>query len=138
MAFSNYISQIQGVRDEFAGLATGLPNNLLSLTVVNRNSGTNYLIIKPNPFINDIPAKMVALLGQAGIQVGVNDYDVKGISAKYTQDQLTGIGIHYLIGADVSTGVPVGGIVCQEVMGTLTNKRSGISWDIVLTRKQAR
>jgi|GEM_PF-4689193 len=135
MAFSNYISQLQAVRDEFAGLATGLPN-IVSLTVVNRNSGMNYLIIEPSPWINVVPAKMVALLGQAGIQVGVNDYEVKGISTKYTQDQLTGIGIHYLVGADVSTGIPVGGILCQEVMGTLNNGRSGICWNMVLTRKQ--
>jgi hypothetical protein len=138
MVYSNYISQLQAVRDEFAGLATGLPNTAMSLTVVNRNSGTNYLIIDPTPYINNVSAKMVAMLGEAGIQVGVQDYDVKGISAKYTEEQLTGIGIHYLIGADVSSGVPVGGILCQEVMGTLNNGRSGICWDIVLTRKQGR
>lgn len=138
MVFAHLQSQIQPTRDRVAEFASGT-SNIEGLVVVKRTSiKTTYLEIKPDPWINNVTAKMVSFLGQAGIQVGVNDFDVKGISAKYTQEQLNGIGISYIVGADMSTGIPVGGILCQEVMGTLNNTRSGISWDIVLTRKQGR
>ena len=138
MTFSGFFSEVQSVRDEIASLAIGL-TDVQSLVVVRRtNSVTSYLEIKPSPTIDNVSPRMVSLFGEAGITVGTNDFNVKGISSKYTADQLSGEGISFLVGADTSTGVPVGGIVCNDVMGTLDNSRSGICWDLVLTRKQNR
>jgi len=134
--FSSYLTQTQKARDEFAGLAVGLPN-IEGLIVVKRvGTVTTYLEIIPAPYINNVPAKMVALFDQAGVKVGVNDFEVKGISAKYTEAQLSGNGISYIVGAVMAAGVPVGGIACNDVMGTIDKDRSGNCWDLVLTRKQ--
>jgi hypothetical protein len=137
MTFSTYLSEVQGVRDEFATLAEGLPDVPTLVIVKRTNQATTYLKIDPSPTITIVPAKMVALFGEAGIQVGVNDFSVKGISCKYTEEQIVGSGISYLVGADVTTGVPVGGIVCNAVMGTIDNG-GGLSWDMIITRKANR
>lgn len=137
MTFSTYLSEIQGVRDEFATLAEGLPDVPTLVIVKRTNQATTYLRIDPSPSIAPVPAKMIALFGEAGIQVGVNDFNVRGISCKYTEEQIVGSGISYLVGAEMVNDVPVGGIVCNAVMGTIDNG-GGLSWDMVLTRKQNR
>ncbi len=137
MTFSTYLSEVQGVRDEFATLAEGLPDVPTLVIVKRTNQATTYLKIDPSPSITIVPAKMVALFGEAGITVGVNDFNVRGISCKYTEEQIVGSGISYLVGADMATGVPVGGIVCNAVMGTIDNG-GGLSWDMIITRKSNR
>lgn len=137
MTFSTYLSEVQGVRDEFATLAQGLPDVPTLVIVKRTNQLTTYLKIDPSPTITLVPAKMVALFGEAGIQVGVNDFSVKGISCKYTEEQIVGSGISYLVGAEMVNDIPVGGIACNTVMGTIDNG-GGLSWDMVLTRRSVR
>ncbi len=134
MTFSTYLSEVQGVRDEFATLAEGLPDVPTLVIVKRTNQVTTYLKIDPSPTIAHVPAKMAALFGEAGIQVGVNDFSVKGISCKYTEEQIVGSGISYLVGAEMVNDIPVGGIVCNAVMGTIDNG-GGLSWDMIITRK---
>lgn len=125
------------MRDEFATLAEGLPDVPTLVIVKRTNQATTYLKIEPSPTITNVPAKMIALFGEAGITVGVNDFNVRGISCKYTEAQLAGSGISYLVGADMATGVPVGGIVCNAVMGTIDGIK-GLSWNMILSRKPNR
>lgn len=124
---SKLINKLQGLRDRLAGDAIGAPN-VLPLTVVTRTaSGETSLEILPHPTILRVNPRTVALFENTNIKVGVDDYQVSGISAAYTEEQLTGKGKYYIVD---------GSIRCNEVMGTIENK--SFSWEIILTRMQNR
>ena len=111
------------MRDRLAGDAIGAPN-VLPLTVVTRTaSGETSLEILPHPTILRVSPRTVALFESTNIKVGIDDYQVSGISAAYTEAQLTGKGKYYIVD---------GSIKCNEVMGTIENK--SFSWEIILTR----
>lgn len=117
------ISKLQGLRDRQAGKAIGAPN-VLPLTVVTRTAeGETRLEILPPPTILRVNPRTVALFESTNIKVGVDDFQVSGISAAYTEEQLTGKGKYYIVD---------GSIRCNEVMGTIENK--SFSWEIILTR----
>ena len=120
---SKIITKLQGLRDRQAGKAIGAPN-VLPLTVVTRTAeGETRLEILPPPTILRVNPRTVALFESTNIKVGVDDYQVSGISAAYAEAQLTGKGKYYIVD---------GSIKCNEVMGTLENK--SFSWEIILTR----
>ena len=117
------ITKLQPLRDRLAGDAIGAPN-VLPLTVVTRTaSGETSLEILPHPTILRVSPRTVALFESTNIKVGIDDYQVSGISAAYTEAQLTGKGKYYIVD---------GSIKCNEVMGTIENK--SFSWEIILTR----
>lgn len=117
------ISKLQGLRDRSAARAIGAPN-VLPLTVVTRTaSGETSLEILPHPTIQRVNPRTVALFENTNIKVGVDDFQVSGISAAYTEDQLTGKGKYYIVDNSIK---------CNEVMGTLKNK--SFSWEIILSR----
>jgi hypothetical protein len=124
MSLANKITtKLQGLRDRLAGGAIGAPN-VLPLTVVTRTaSGETSLEILPHPTILRVNPKTVALFESTNIKVGVDDFQISGISAAYTEAQLTGKGKYYIVD---------GRIKCNEVMGTIENK--SFSWEIILTR----
>lgn len=120
---SKLITKLQPLRDRLAGDAIGAPN-VLPLTVVTRTaSGETSLEILPHPTILRVSPRTVALFESTNIKVGIDDYQVSGISAAYTEAQLTGKGKYYIVD---------GSIKCNEVMGTIENK--SFSWEIILTR----
>ena len=120
---SKLITKLQPLRDRLAGDAIGAPN-VLPLTVVTRTaSGETLLEILPHPTILRVSPRTVALFENTNIKVGIDDYQVSGISAAYTEAQLTGKGKYYIVD---------GTIKCNEVMGTIENK--SFSWEIILTR----
>ena len=120
---SKLITKLQPLRDRLAGDAIGAPN-VLPLTVVTRTaSGETSLEILPHPTILRVSPRTVALFESTNIKVGIDDYQVSGISAAYTEAQLTGKGKYYIVD---------GTIKCNEVMGTIENK--SFSWEIILTR----
>ena len=114
-----------GLRNVFTSLfAESNPSNVLPLTVVTRTaSGETSLEILPHPTILRVSPRTVALFESTNIKVGIDDYQVSGISAAYTEAQLTGKGKYYIVD---------GSIKCNEVMGTIENK--SFSWEIILTR----
>jgi hypothetical protein len=117
------ITKLQSLRDRLAGDAIGAPN-VLPLRVVTRTaSGETSLEILPHPTILRVNPRTVALFENTNIKVGIDDYQVSGISAAYTEEQLTGKGKYYIVD---------GSIKCNEVMGTIENK--SFSWEIILTR----
>jgi hypothetical protein len=117
------ITKLQGLRDRRAGDAIGAPN-VLPLTVVTRTaSGETRLEILPHPTILRVNPRTVALFESTNIKVGIDDYQVSGISAAYTEAQLTGKGKYYIVDNSIK---------CNEVMGTIENK--SFSWEIILTR----
>ena len=124
---SKIIAKLQGLRDRQAGKAIGAPN-VLPLTVVTRTAeGETRLEILPPPTILRVNPRTVALFESTNIKVGVDDYQVSGISAAYTEAQLTGKGKYYIVDNSIK---------CNEVMGTIENK--SFSWEIILTRMQNR
>ena len=124
---SKLITKLQPLRDRLAGDAIGAPN-VLPLTVVTRTaSGETSLEILPHPTILRVSPRTVALFESTNIKVGIDDYQVSGISAAYTEAQLTGKGKYYIVD---------GTIKCNEVMGTIENK--SFSWEIILTRMPSR
>lgn len=124
---SKIITKLQGLRDRQAGKAIGAPN-VLPLTVVTRTAeGETRLEILPPPTILRVNPRTVALFESTNIKVGVDDYQVSGISATYTEAQLTGKGKYYIVDNSIK---------CNEVMGTIENK--SFSWEMILTRMQNR
>ena len=124
---SKIIAKLQGLRDRQAGKAIGAPN-VLPLTVVTRTAeGETRLEILPPPTILRVNPRTVALFESTNIKVGVDDYQVSGISATYTEAQLTGKGKYYIVDNSIK---------CNEVMGTIENK--SFSWEMILTRMQNR
>lgn len=120
---SKIIAKLQGLRDRQAGKAIGAPN-VLPLTVVTRTAeGETRLEILPPPTILRVNPRTVALFESTNIKVGVDDFQVSGISAAYTEAQLTGKGKYYIVDNSIK---------CNEVMGTIENK--SFSWEIILTR----
>lgn len=120
---SRIITKLQGLRDRQAGKAIGAPN-VLPLTVVTRTAeGETRLEILPPPTILRVNPRTVALFESTNIKVGVDDFQVSGISAAYTEAQLTGKGKYYIVDNSIK---------CNEVMGTIENK--SFSWEIILTR----
>lgn len=121
------ITKLQSLRDRQAGKAIGAPN-VLPLTVVTRTaSGETRLEILPHPTILRVSPRTVALFENTNIKVGVDDYQVTGISAAYTEEQITGKGKYYIVDNSIK---------CNEVMGTIDNK--SFSWEMILTRMQNR
>ena len=117
------ITKLQSLRDRSAARAIGAPN-VLPLTVVTRTaSGETSLEILPHPTILRVNPRTVALFESTNIKVGVDDFQVSGISAAYTEEQLTGKGKYYIIDNSIK---------CNEVMGTIDNK--SFSWSMILTR----
>lgn len=120
---SKIITKLQGLRDRQAGKAIGAPN-VLPLTVVTRTAeGETRLEILPPPTILRVNPRTVALFESTNIKVGVDDFQVSGISAAYTEAQLTGKGKYYIVDNSIK---------CNEVMGTIDNK--SFSWELILTR----
>ena len=117
------ITKLQRLRDRSATRAIGAPD-VLPLTVVTRTaSGETQLVISPHPTIQMVNPRTVALFESTNIKIGIDDYQVSGISAAYTEAQLTGKGKYYIVN---------GSIRCNEVMGTIDNK--SFSWSMILTR----
>ena len=116
-------SKLQRLRDRSAARAID-SLNVTPLTVVTRTaSGETRLVISPEPVIQRVNPRTVALFESTNIKVGINDYQVTGLSAAYTEAQLTGKGKYYIVD---------GSIRCNEVMGTLNN--GSFSWTMILTR----
>jgi hypothetical protein len=99
-----------------------------------------YLVITPNPRIDYISSKMAAILtSQIGIQIELDDIQVKGISKNYTEAQLRPS--FWIVG-----GTPVydeydsvvsvdGGDECDYLPGTQWDERD-YSYDIMLRKRR--
>lgn len=129
----SFIEQMIGLRDRVAPLAKEFGNpNVLSLIVRKRENGVfRYLEIKPDPVIEEDFPTREEIQKLSSVEGLTRTYSISGISRKYQEDQLRGIGIDYLIGGRISLGEAVGGVVCNLV----SLNRKTLTWDAVLIER---
>lgn len=129
----SFIEQMIGLRDRVAPLAKEFGNpNVLSLIVRKRENGSfQYLEIKPDPVIQEDFPTREEIQKLSSVEGLTRSFSVSGISRKYREEQLRGIGIDYLIGGRLSLGSVVGGVVCNLV--SLEEKT--LTWDAVLVER---
>lgn len=129
----SFIEQMIGLRDRVAPLAKEFGNpNVSSLIIRKRENGVfRYLEIKPDPVIEEDFPNREEIQNLSSVEGLTRTYSVSGISRKYREDQLRGIGIDYLIGGRISLGEAVGGVVCNLV--SLNEKT--LTWDAVLIER---
>jgi hypothetical protein len=128
-------------RDKLALMADGVPliNSLIVVTQI--VGGTpQYLGIEPKPYIKQLNADMVASLrGITSVDLGEQDYEVKGVSKQYSRTQLLGSTPtqrrYYIVGGTLVDGAPVGGVTCIELVSE-TLEETALGWNFVLKRGQ--
>ena len=129
----SFIEQMIGLRDRVAPLAKEFGNpNVLSLIIRKRENGSfQYLEIKPDPVIQEDFPTREEIQKLSSVEGLTRTFSVSGISRKYREEQLRGIGIDYLIGGRLSLGSAVGGVVCNLV----SLDRKTLTWDAILVER---
>lgn len=110
--------------------------NCRSLIVVKRQQGgqTLYWEINPRPMIETVNPRLVELYEDIeGIELELDDLSTK-ISAAYTEAQIVGRGISYVVDGELVDGKPVGGFEADKVTGTNITRRD-LHWEIILRRR---
>lgn len=131
--YLDYIQHMLTLRDYIAPLAgeLGIPTTR-SLIIRRRESrNTTYLKVEPLPIITTAHPRIEGFDGIGSVQVITGDFEVKGVSRKYTRSQLVGSRIDYVIDGILQDGVVNGGMICDLV--TITENT--LTWDLVLRQK---
>ena len=109
----------------------GLPN-VRSLTIVTRLPGEDrYLEIKPTPIINELSIQNQAIDGLNRVSGAVRTYEVKGISRRYTQEQLEHQAVDYIIDGKFKFGELISGTLCRLTKLT----EATLTWDMTLEER---
>lgn len=123
------------LRDRVAKLATnfGIPNvRSLFIRTRTQDGDTSYLEVIPIPIITEISNSQDRMNGISGLSGAAQFFDVKGVSRKYTLQQLEYEAVDYIIDGRLDThGQLQGGIICQLVSIT----ENSITWDLRLQQK---
>ena len=135
------IDRLRFLRQFVAPVSLELPNFDHSLIVVRRTpQGYSYTEIQPRPKIQNLSPKLIQKLKSQGIQVEVDDLQVAGIGmprsdgSGYRYEDLIGQGFHYLLGAEMVSGVPEGGSLADWVQGTVEDRV--LTWSLVIRRRR--
>ena len=132
----NLSSYFLPFRDRSASLATqfGLPE-ARSLVVVKRSAASvTYLEIDPRPNISRMNPKLIDFYSKlSSVQLELDDFQVF-ISKTYTQSQIDGRGVSYLVDATLIGGVPSGGIECDRILG-MDIEEQDLHWKLLLRRR---
>lgn len=129
----SFIEQMIELRDRIAPLAKEFGNpNVNSLIICKRENGVfRYLEIKPDPIIKEEFPTREQVQDLRSVEGLTRNYSVFGISRKYTEEQIRGEGIDYLVGGRLRLGSPVGGAKCN----LLSLERKSLTWDAVLVER---
>ncbi|MBD1995298.1 hypothetical protein H6G00_01465 [Leptolyngbya sp. FACHB-541] len=139
----NLIEQMIDLRDLAAPLAEifGVPT-VRGLVIQHRYSSDISPIpvetlyeIEPHPVIVTANASLgQAFSGAQNITIEIDDFQIKGISRRYTYEQLVGTGINYWVDAKLHplTKRRIGGVECDFVAILQGNT---LTWDLILRRK---
>lgn len=121
------------LRDRSAERATkfGLPT-IRSLIIVTRLPGEDkYLEIKPTPVITTLGTENQPIDGLNRVSGAVKTYEVKGISRRYTQEQLEHQVVDYIIDGKLKFGELISGTLCR--LTKLTEQT--LTWDMTLEER---
>lgn len=132
--FPLFIEQMIALRDRSASLAPsfGVPN-LRSLIIVTRLPGEErYLEIKPLPVINLLDTNNQEIEGLGNVTGVTRTYEVKGISRRYSREQLEHEAIDYVIDGKLKFGELIHGTLCRLIRLT----EQTITWDMTLEERQ--
>lgn len=130
-----FIQQMIFVRDQIAGLAGEFGNPNISSLIIRKRIGTSvsYLEIAPNPVIQEDFPSRESIENLSSIEGLKRIFNVSGVSRKYQEEQLRGIGVDYLIGARLKLGTPVGGRTCSLV----SMDKKTLTWELQLVERIA-
>lgn len=133
MSYSNYWQDMLALRDYAAPLAAKLAVPTTRSLIIRRREGkdTSYIEIQPQPNITTAYPKIEAIYGVGNLQVITGDFEVKGVSRKYTRSQLIGTRIDYIIDGLLQNNTVVGGMTCDLV----TISENTLTWDLVLRQR---
>lgn len=133
----DYFGQIASIRDELAVFAPEYKHrNAIDVVVCYRQAygQTTYLQLDPTPMVDTVSESYIRTFGDnINIQIELDDYQIDNISSKYTDQQI--LGSHYLIGATLQQGVPVGGWEAERIPGT-TLFRKALTYSLLVRRRK--
>ncbi|HEY9764627.1 MAG TPA: hypothetical protein V6D07_19020 [Trichocoleus sp.] len=128
---------MQPCYDSITSLAGALESEAIKTLVVGKrrpDGGIDYLVIDPSPPVELITQSSREIYRGSSSLIEVGDY-ITHVSRKYSEEQLFGDGIFYLIDADISAFPPAGGIVAYLAMDTVAEFDEHF-WRLTLRQKE--
>lgn len=139
---TTFAEQMIHLRDLAAGLAPQFGLHTLRSLILRKRYVPDYasvpfeeiLLINPTPVIDQVSPKTLKAYGGSSISVQIGDFYVKGISRRYTYEELVNVGVEYIIDGVLSPNSQsvIGGIPCDFVDMTLSKS---LTWDMIIRRK---
>lgn len=132
MWIRDFLNEMTALRDGLAAEAEGLPT-VRSLIVRrrNRDDEETFLEIEPKPLITYSSPQERGLEGASQIQTANQQFQVQGISKKYSYEDLVGQRLDYWIDGVVVDGELTEGIECSFV----SIEEQSIVWNLTLESK---
>ena len=93
--------------------------------------GYEYLVIDPPPRIVHLTPQLEGVSRLQNVQLIAVDWQVQGVSRKYSEEQLFGAGFEYVIDPVFSFGEFQSGTICQLVGYT----ENTLTWELSLKEK---
>ncbi len=142
---TSFYEQMQGIRDAMTQVAAGQGHPLCRSLVIRRRylpegetmPVTEFLEVDPRPIITTVsPRTAAAFQSVSGVQIEVDDFQAKGISRRYSFQQIgrDGSGYSYFVDGVLNqdkTAILLG-TECDFVAATTG---SALTWDLVLRRR---
>lgn len=124
----DFLGEMIELRDELAGEASGLPT--VRSLVISRRDGEieTYLEVEPKPHITYTSPQEKGLDGMSQIQIANQQFQVQGISRRYSLEELTGQRLSYWIDGVVVGGQLIDGIECSLV----SIEEESLVWNMTL------
>lgn len=133
LRYPSFIQQMINLRDRGATLASkfGVPN-VRSLVIITREENEDrYLEIEPHPIINEVRSENQEVEGLKSVTGITKTFEVKGISRKYSREQLEHHAIDYIIDGKVKFGKLISGITCRLI--SLNEQTT--TWEMTLEQR---